>query len=135
MAIIYVDVWSQACEMFRLVRECDREVQLWQTESNMTLVLISNLAGEAGKQTDPITSFIGPQRAPFRTEGLLGGSHSHLAIRCPNQNPHNLPLTSSNGDRVEEFAWLRESNDTLIHKSIYIFCLGAINRLLIIIYQ
>lgn len=51
--------------MFRLVRECDREVQLWQTEPNMTLVLISNLAGEAGIQTDPITSFIGPQRAPF----------------------------------------------------------------------
>lgn len=62
--IVYVDVWSEACEMFRLVRECDREVQLWQTDPNMTLVLISNPAGEAGIQRDPITSFIGPQRAP-----------------------------------------------------------------------
>lgn len=51
--------------MFRLVRECDQEVQLWQTELNMTLVLISNPAGEAGIQRDPITSFIWAQWAPF----------------------------------------------------------------------
>lgn len=64
MAVIYVDIWYRVCETFRLVRKCDREVQLWQTELNMTLVLISNPAGEAGIQRDPITSFIGPQRAP-----------------------------------------------------------------------
>lgn len=58
--------------MFQLVRECDREVQPWQTELNMTLVLISNPAGGAGIQRDPITSFIGPQWAPSRTGGLLG---------------------------------------------------------------
>lgn len=70
--VIYVDIWSQASKMFRLVKECDRGVQLWQTKPNMTLVLISNPAEEAGIQRDPITSFIGPQRVPSRTEGLLG---------------------------------------------------------------
>lgn len=69
---IFADICSEDCKVFQLVRECDREVRPWQTELNMTLVLISDPAGEAGIQRDPITFFIGPQWAPSRTGGLLG---------------------------------------------------------------